>query len=105
MQCPACTHLNDALSVRCMRCGSTLIHEAVGHSAEYQAARARADRNMYAGIGAAIGFLFVGGLLKVMFAELNAIGLGIGLGVGFASLGAAIGAALGLMFLKSRDSL
>jgi ribosomal protein S27E len=68
MPCPACQSQNEASSVRCIQCGTTLIYEAEGHSSAYKQGAAMIDRLMYSGIGAFLGlclaFLMLDTLLE-----------------------------------------
>lgn len=67
MTCPTCNHLNPATVARCLNCGTTLIYEAVGHSAEYTKAAHSVDSKMHAGLGGIAGFFVVAVLLKFIF--------------------------------------
>lgn len=69
MQCPTCNHLNDAMSVRCLQCGTVLIHEAAGHSAAYKKAVRVLDARMYSGIGGLAGFFTIAIALKFVFTQ------------------------------------
>ena len=55
MSCPSCNAQNLATSVRCERCGTTLIYEAEGHSRAFKRGAMAVDRRMYGGIGAFLG--------------------------------------------------
>ncbi|WP_197424942.1 zinc-ribbon domain-containing protein [Bordetella sp. N] len=55
MFCPNCSNQNRATDVSCMKCGTTLIHEAKGHSKDYRWGALYINVRMYAGIGAALG--------------------------------------------------
>lgn len=68
MSCPTCNHLNAATDVRCIRCGTTLIHEALGHSDGYRKITASMDDRVYGGLGAFFGFFVVATLLKFVLA-------------------------------------
>lgn len=57
------------MSVRCERCGTTLIHEAVGHSSAYRSAEKRVNANVYGGAGAFAGFAIVGVAGRIMGTE------------------------------------
>ena len=97
MQCPACTELNTATSVRCVRCGTTLIYEAIGHSVGYRDATSKLDARVYSGIGAFFGFFLVAVLLKVVLPGLwlsdrEIYGAAIG--------GAVVGGIVGRLFLR-----
>jgi hypothetical protein len=59
--------MNSATDVRCLHCSTTLIDEAVGHSKEYQQAADLISVRMHSGVGAALGFVFVGFLLTFVF--------------------------------------
>jgi len=85
MQCSVCNHLGAATDVRCIQCGNTLIHEAVGHSEGYRKATDYMDGRLYGGIGAFFGFVIVATLLKFVFVspwlndrEIYAIAMGGG---------------------------
>jgi hypothetical protein len=100
MQCPTCNHLNTAMAARCLNCGTTLIHEAVGHSKEYYKGVAALDSRMYTGFGSVVGFFFVAILLKFIFTshylsdrEVWAVAVG----------GGVIGSILGRLFLKAKQ--
>lgn len=67
MQCPTCNSLNTATDVRCMQCGTTLIHEAVGHSKEFRQAADSLSLRMHSGLGALVGFFFTAVALKFVF--------------------------------------
>ncbi|KQV99349.1 hypothetical protein [Rhizobacter sp. Root1221] len=67
MQCPTCNTLNSATVVRCMTCGTTLIHEAAGHSMAYQEGARTLDAKLHTGIGSFFGFFLVAILLKFIF--------------------------------------
>jgi len=70
MQCPTCNNLAAATDVRCIQCGTTLIHEARGHTPSYLKATSSMDARMYGGIGAFFGFSIVAVLLKFVLADL-----------------------------------
>ena len=55
MFCPICNTQNLATSIRCSQCGTTLIHEAEGHSKEYKVVARAIDRRIYGGVGAFLG--------------------------------------------------
>jgi len=99
MQCPVCNHLNTATSVRCLQCGTTLIHEAVGHSERYRAAVNGRDQRMYGRVGAILGFALVAALLKTVLAGLWLSDTEV---YGYALGGAVAGAFLGRLFLRSK---
>jgi uncharacterized membrane protein YvbJ len=62
MLCPVCNSQNLATSVKCFQCGTTLIHEATGHSTVYIKGARRVDSYIY-GIAGAISTL----VLAVVF--------------------------------------
>lgn len=97
MQCPTCNHLNTATDVRCFQCGTTLIHEAVGHSPTYIATVDAMDLRMYRGIGGFFGFFVTAGLLKTVFSELWLSDREV---YGYSVGGAFLGALLGRLFLR-----
>lgn len=70
MSCPCCNTQNLATSVRCSKCGTTLIYEAEGHSDAYRKGASSADKRMYGGIGSAMGFCFVFFILKFVLTDL-----------------------------------
>lgn len=88
MLCPSCNTQNQAMTVRCLKCGSTLIHEAVGHSDDYKAAARNLDYRMYSGYGGLIGAALGWGLSALIpevfqDAKLFAtLGTGLGVGIG-----------------------
>ena len=99
MQCPVCNHLGAATDVRCIQCGSTLIHEATGHSEGYRKATDYMDARLYGGIGAFFGFAIVATLLKFILVspwlsdrEIYTIALG----------GAVAGWVAGRLFLRAK---
>ncbi|WP_156370443.1 MULTISPECIES: zinc finger Ran-binding domain-containing protein [unclassified Acidovorax] len=101
MQCPTCNNLNAATDVRCMRCQTTLIHEAAGHSEGFKKAANALDARMYSGIGAFFGFALTAVLLKFVLTEhwlsdrqiyLSAVVAGV------------VGSILGRLFLKARQN-
>ncbi|MDP9929940.1 hypothetical protein [Variovorax paradoxus] len=49
------------MDVRCIQCSTTLIHEAVGHSAGYRKTTEAMDARVYSGVGAIFGFFLVAG--------------------------------------------
>ena len=69
MTCPTCNAVNSATTVYCVRCGTTLIYEAGGHSEEYNAAAKHVDMRMYRGLGAVLGFCVTGFVLKFVLAD------------------------------------
>ncbi|MNY42048.1 hypothetical protein D3C86_1769080 [compost metagenome] len=102
MSCPTCNHLNAATDVRCIRCGTTLIHEALGHSEAYRKTTDSMDARVYGGVGAFFGFCVVATLLKFVLAppwlddrELYA----------FATGGAVVGGLLARLFLRSKQRM
>jgi len=99
MECPACNHLNTATSVRCIQCGTTLVHEAVGHSPGYRATVNEMDSRIHGGVGAFFGFFLVAGLLKFVLVNLWLNDREI---YSFSLGGALVGAFLGRLFLRSK---
>lgn len=99
MSCPVCNHLNDAMSVRCVECGTVLIHEAAGHSSEYRKAAAHVDSRIAGGACALVGFLTTALVLKFVFPDFcnNDRELVI-----YSFGGAVLGRLLGRLTLKSR---
>jgi hypothetical protein len=88
MSCPTCNAPNDAMAVRCLSCGSTLIFEATGHSEGYNKAARQLDYRMYTGYGGIAG-LMLAMLLAALSPEidehsgkflggLSAVGAGLG---------------------------
>lgn len=55
MVCPACQVPSHATDIRCIRCGTTLIYEAEGHSRAFKEGALALDRRMYGGIGGVLG--------------------------------------------------
>lgn len=53
-----------------MQCGTTLIHEAGGHSDNYKKAANDLNNKMYGGYGSILGFCLVGFVLKFVLADL-----------------------------------
>jgi hypothetical protein len=96
MECPVCNYLNAATSVRCLQCGTTLIHEAVGHSPEYKRTVANMDHRMYGGIGAFFGLGLAGALSLAAGASNREI-------YGFAVGGAFVGGILGRLVLRIKQ--
>ena len=99
MICPACNTHNSATSVRCIQCGTTLIHEAVGHSTEYRKVADAIDNRMLGGIGAISGFFLVAVMLKFVFtsfwlSDRQIYGLAVG--------GGFVGGILGRLFASFR---
>jgi hypothetical protein len=70
MQCPSCAHLNAAMSVRCLQCGTTLIHEAEGSSPVAKRASHDLDSRLLGGVGASLGFFLTAIALKFVFTSL-----------------------------------
>jgi hypothetical protein len=70
MFCPNCNTQNLATSVRCERCGTTLIHEAEGHSLAYKRAGMAVDGRIYGGVGAFLGFCLAALLLNTVLERL-----------------------------------
>jgi len=97
MQYPTCNHLNGATSVRCSQCGTTLIHEAVGHSDAYLKTVNKMDTRVYSGVGAFFGFFLVAALLKTVLSGLWWTDRQI---YGFAVVGSVVGGLLGRLFLR-----
>jgi hypothetical protein len=52
MLCPVCNSQNLAARVKCFQCGTTLIHEATGHSAAYIKGARNVDSYIYGLVGA-----------------------------------------------------
>ena len=98
MQCPACNHLNSAMSVRCERCQSTLIHEAGGHSAAYHAAAGRLDGRVYGGAGAVFGFVLTYLALRIVTDD----GIDDRRMYSCSAIGALAGSLLARLFLRLR---
>ena len=99
MQCPVCNNLNAATDVRCIQCGTTLIHEALGHTLEYRKATSSMDARMYGGIGAFFGFSIVAVLLKLVLADLWLSDREI---CAFAVGGAVAGGLAGRLFINAK---
>ena len=99
MQCPVCNNLNAATDVRCLQCGTTLIHEALRHTSDYRAATDSMDTRMYGGIGAFFGFCIVGALLKFILTDLWLSAAQI---CAFAAGGAVAGRLAGQLFLRAK---
>ncbi len=100
MQCPVCNFVNSATSVRCTQCRTTLIHEAIGHSAEVAASTRDVDSRVFGGIGAAIGFFVVAFLLKFILIDVRLNDREIyGVSVG----GAIVGAIFGRLVLRAKQ--
>lgn len=97
MQCPSCNFLNDATSPVCVQCRTTIIHEAVGHSAAYLSAERRLDARMYGGAGALLGFLATAALLKFVLTELWETDQQL---LNYSSVGAVGGGVLGRLVLQ-----
>jgi len=102
MQCPTCNHLNGATVARCMNCGTTLIHEAAGHSQAYLKGARTLDLKLHAGIGSFFGFFVVAILLKFIFTAHWLSDREIYLA---ATVGGVCGAIAGRLVLKARQSL
>lgn len=66
MSCPSCNAQNLATSVRCERCGTTLIYEAEGHSLAFKRGEMAVDRRIYGGTGALLGFGLAALLLNTL---------------------------------------
>ena len=99
MQCPVCNHLNSAMDVRCIQCSTTLIHEAVGHSAGYRKTTEAMDARVYSGVGAIFGFFLVAIFLKFIVPGVSLDDRAIyAISVG----GAWIGGILGRQFLRAK---
>lgn len=99
MQCPTCNNLNAATDVRCFQCGTTLIHEAVGHSTEYRQAADSLSLRMHAGLGALLGFFLTAILLKFVF---TAHFLSDRQVLYACAAAAAVGSVLGRLFFRAR---
>ncbi len=67
MYCSTCNTQNLATSVRCIQCGTTLIHEAVGHSDAFRKGALMIDTRMYSGIGAFLGLILAALLISTVF--------------------------------------
>jgi len=102
MQCMTCNTLNAATTVRCMTCGTTLIHEAVGHSNAYQRGARSLDTKLHTGIGSFFGFFLVAILLKFVFIAHWLSDREIYLA---AAVGGVIGAFAGRLVMKARQDL
>ena len=100
MNCPVCNIQNSATSVRCIQCGTTLIHEALGHSTEYRIASKVIDKRMLGGIGAIFGFALVGVLLRFVLTSLWLDDRQI---CGIATGGGIVGGFLGRVFASLRS--
>jgi hypothetical protein len=71
MLCPACNSQNLATSAKCFQCGTTLIHEAIGHSTAYIKGARRVDAYIY-GLAGAISTLALAVVaLKTVFSDWN----------------------------------
>lgn len=100
MTCPTCNAQNSATSVRCLQCGTILIHEAVGHSDDYKKGARYLDARMYSGIGAFAGFFAVGLFLKADFADLYLSDRDIYL---YAVFGGIAGSIIGRLIARSKS--
>lgn len=87
------------MSVRCLSCGTVLIHEAVGRSATYKKAVNVLDVRMYSGIGGFSGFFAVAVALKFVFTQHGLSDAEIAFAAG---LGAAAGAFAGTLLARAR---
>lgn len=70
MQCPSCHHVNSAISVRCVQCRTTLIHEAEGSSDAAKVAAGYLDRRLIGFMGGFFGFALVAMTLKLILTDL-----------------------------------
>lgn len=84
MTCPCCQAQNSATSVRCYQCGTTLIHEALGHSDGAKQAIRYLDNNIYPKLGAGVGMVMalLAGLITSSSDQALAFLLGIGVVAG-----------------------
>jgi ABC-type uncharacterized transport system permease subunit len=71
MLCPVCNSQNLATSVKCFQCGTTLIHEATGHSTAYIKGARRVDSYTYGLVGAISTLVLAVVLLKTLFSDWN----------------------------------
>jgi hypothetical protein len=71
MLCPVCNSQNLATSVKCFQCGTTLIHEATGHSAAYIKGARRVDSYIYGLVGAVSALALAVVVLKTLFSDWN----------------------------------
>lgn len=102
MPCPSCDHLNAATSVRCVRCGTVLTHEAYGHSKAWHDGRRLIDRRMSIGLGGLIGFFVPAVLLTQIFTSHR---LDDGEVYGVCVVAGAIGALFGHFVANVREGL
>lgn len=71
MQCRACNSQNDATSVKCFQCGTTLIYEATGHSTAYIKGARRVDSYIYGLVGAIIAGALAVALFQTLLSDFN----------------------------------
>lgn len=83
------------MAVRCLQCGTTLNHEAIGHSDAYKSGAKSIEYRLYMGYGSFLGAI-LGGIFWAMFTEKDNEYLWI---VGLAS---AIGAGIGRYIVRQR---
>lgn len=69
MLCPVCNRQNLAFSVNCFQCGTTLIHEARGHSTAYLEGARGLDSRAYGIVGSVVAFILAILLLKTLLSE------------------------------------
>lgn len=87
------------MDVRCIQCSTTLIHEAVGHSAGYRKTTEAMDIRVYGGVGAFFGFFLVAVFLKFILPDVSLGDRAIyAISVG----GALIGGIAGRQFLRAK---
>jgi hypothetical protein len=92
MFCPTCNAQNLATDVRCLQCRALLIETTEKRSDAYIRSNRDMDNRIYSGVGALIGFGFVGLSLKFFLSNVNMNDEQI---YSAAAIGAAVGGMLG----------
>ena len=71
MFCPSCGTQNLPTDLRCLRCGTSLVGETVGGSAEYKRAAAPLNRRMISGVAGMLGFVLTFIVCKTIFGRVR----------------------------------
>jgi len=89
------------MQVRCLQCKTTLIHEAVGHPAEYRSAVELLDAKVWAMVGAVAGLVVTVFYLKFFSDQIMIDNKTLGV---FGGMGASVGALLARVVVAIRNS-